>query len=227
MKDLITGVLCMMAAATPGLMSGYTTEPSETLEVWVGPITLENDGTTISTLTVYQKDVVDYTAFNMAIVVPEGVRVAKVKQGREEVDDIHLTDRATSSHNITCGMPDENTIKIISSSASLSNYYPTTEDGVDPYALFTIGLTASPTLAPGDYHIELCDVKFVLESADAFVLPEEPLSFPLTIEGDYTGISTVVEDDSGSGMYDLLGRPIKEEPAKGLYIKNGRKVISE
>ncbi|MBD5289422.1 MAG: hypothetical protein HDS26_01905 [Bacteroides sp.] len=215
----------VMAAGTFLGASAYTTEPSESLEVWIGDGIIENDGTSIATLTVYEKDNVDYTAFNMAIVVPEGITVAKVKQGREWVDDIHLTDRASATHNITCNMPDSNTIKIISSSPSLSPYYPTTEDGVDPYALFTIGLVASPTLAPGDYKLELCDVKFVLESGDAFVLPEEPLTFTLKVEGDPVGINEIDSDEREETLYDLQGRPLKEVSGEEIVIRNGQKII--
>lgn len=227
-RSVIKAIAAAVALSSAASAAAYTTEPSESLEVWLGPISVVNDGKTISTLTVYEKDSVDYTAFNMAIVVPEGITIAKVKQGREEIDDIHLTDRATSSHTITCGMPDSNTIKIISGSPSLSDYFPTTEDGVDPYALFTIGLVASPDLAPGEYQLELCDVKFVLESADAFVLPEEPLLFPLKVEGAVTSVRDVTAPASdGSVTYDLQGRPVKGNPEGGVYIIKGRKVLVE
>ncbi|MDE5807929.1 MAG: hypothetical protein K2H76_07400 [Muribaculaceae bacterium] len=207
--------------------SGYVTEPSESLEVWADSISVINDGKTISTLTVYEKDVHDYTAFNMAIVVPEGVTVARVKQGREEVDDIHLTDRATSTHNITCGMPDSNTIKIISSSPSLANYFPTTDDESEDCALFTIGLVASQEIEPGEYNIELCDIKFVLESADAYILPEEPLIFPITIRTLSTGIMRIESTEGSTQKFDLQGRPINSEQTNGIYIVNGRKVLVE
>ena len=207
--------------------SGYVTEPSESLEVWADSISLINDGKTISTLTVYEKDVHDYTAFNMAIVVPEGVTVARVKQGREEVDDIHLTDRATSTHNITCGMPDSNTIKIISSSPSLANYFPTTDDESEDCALFNIGLVASQEIEPGEYNIELCDIKFVLESADAYILLDEPLVFPITIETPSTGIKRVESREGSIQKFDLQGRPVNEEQTNGIYIVNGKKILVE
>lgn len=216
-------MICLMSYCQTTL--GYVTEPSESLEVWADSISLINDGQTISTLTIYEKDIHDYTAFNMAIVVPEGVTVARVKQGREEVDDIHLTDRATSSHNITCGMPDSNTIKIISSSPSLANYFPTTEDDSNDYALFTIGLVASPEVEPGEYNIELCDIKFVLESADAYILPEEPLVFPITIESFSTGIKKVDSTEGTTQKFDLQGRPVNAEQTNGIYIVNGKKIL--
>ena len=218
-------VICFMTYWQP--TSGYVTEPSESLEVWADSISVINDGKTISTLTVYEKDVHDYTAFNMAIVVPEGVTVARVKQGREEVDDIHLTDRATSTHNITCGMPDSNTIKIISSSPSLANYFPTTDDESEDCALFTIGLVASQEIEPGEYNIELCDIKFVLESADAYILPEEPLIFPITIRTLSTGIMRIESTEGSTQKFDLQGRPINSEQTNGIYIVNGRKVLVE
>lgn len=60
--------------------------------------------------------------------------------------------------------------------------------------------------------------------------------FPtVTFEGDYfhkdpTGISPAIrtiEADGSSRIFDLQGRQIEGEPAKGLYIKNGKKYLSK
>ncbi len=226
MKIIIVFLYAVAIIATADIARANTTESSETLEVWTSPITLINDGKTISTLTVYEKDNVDYTAFNMAIVIPEGVTIARIKQGREEVEDIHLTDRATSSHTITCGMPDPTTIKVISASPSLANYFSTTEDGKEPYALFTIGLIALPNLMPGDYNIRLYDVKFVMESADAYVLSNEPLTFPVSVTDSSVGIDQIEDDQEEGIRYNINGMRLPSNNKEKIYIQNGHKILN-
>lgn len=208
----------------------YTTLPSETLKVWAEPITIIADGSTISTLTVCENDTCNYTAFNMAFIVPEGITIAKVKVGRDWVEDCKLTARASSTHVITCGQPDATTIKVISDSSTLADFYPDDEDGNPMDELFTIGLIASKDMAPGEYQIQILDVKFVLENADAFVLPNEPLYTTITVQSSPSGIKdaeVVQEDDS---WYDLSGRPVNVEPTtrrpvSGIYIHAGVKVV--
>ena len=53
---------------------------------------------------------------------------------------------------------------------------------------------------------------------DVFVvdMPEEPI---------ITGITEIKADEGGDGIYyDLLGRPVGDNPVPGLYIRNGKKV---
>lgn len=132
-----------------------------TLEVWMDKdVTLTADGTTVTKLTVYEKNPnVDYTSFNMTISVPKGVRINKVKSGRDYKNDIELSVRA-NDHTIACNMPEEGMIKIISFSQQLLPYYPDDEDGNVYYPMFTIGLVADPSAYNGDYTIELSDCWF-------------------------------------------------------------------
>jgi hypothetical protein len=48
----------------------------------------------------------------------------------------------------------------------------------------------------------------------------------MAIEGDATGISEVrsMTEDGKNDIYDLQGRKV-QNPGKGLYIVNGKKVI--
>lgn len=229
MNNIIKNGMLLFALGASLTVRAYTTEPSETLQVWADPISIVADGTTISTLTVSEHDTYNYTAFNMAFIVPEGITVAKVRQGRDWVDDCHLTARASSTHVITCGQPDPTTIKVISDSSTLADFYPDDEDGNPLDALFTIGLLAAEDMTPGDYKIEILDVKFVLESADAFVLPHEPLYVNLTVlPKDVTGIDNVRADgDAGDVWYDLFGRRVVGQPSPGIYLHNGVKVVVE
>ena len=51
-------------------------------------------------------------------------------------------------------------------------------------------------------------------------------------DGDTTGIEEVyvntescADADSNSAIYDLQGRKLSREPQKGIYIKNGVKLV--
>ena len=45
--------------------------------------------------------------------------------------------------------------------------------------------------------------------------------------GDATDVQGVITgtDTESSGIYDLQGRKLRQAPRKGLYIKDGKKVI--
>lgn len=222
----------LAAAAGIALLSvnaaAYETVKSESLRIWFDDVTLLADGETVTTLTIYENDVQDYTAFNMALVVPEGIRIAKVKRGRDYVDDISLTERASSTHSIACNMlADGRTIKIISDSSMLDDFYHDDEAGDQVDALFTIGLIADKEMESGSYPVELWDVKFVLSTADASVPASLPVTGVFTVRGSQSSEESVtIESDKDSGNnYDLLGRKAPDSPEPGIYIRNGEKFI--
>lgn len=207
--------------------SAYTTTTSETLRVWFDPITLVADGKTVTRLTVYENDVLDYSAFNMAFIVPKGIHIAMVKKGRDIVEDIELTERASSTHSIACNMLDDGTtIKVIADSSMLDDLYPDDEDGNQLDALYTIGLIADPEMANGTYQVEMLDIKFVLATADACIPAIMPFYGTFTITGGQsTGIGRVEADGNYEKVYyDLMGRRVEGELTPGIYICNGEKV---
>lgn len=198
MKILKTILCC--AAALVGLHGSAQTE---TLRVWMDNVTVTADGSTITKLTVYENDVVDYTAFSLTMVVPNGVKVAQVKSGREYVNDISLTDRAASTHSINCNMDTETTIKIISTSTQNDNFYPDDVDGNLMDEIFQIGLVADPSVANGVYDIEIVACKFVINDANASASqPQEAVKAELTIEGgtDSETVSCVIGEDCCSTL---------------------------
>lgn len=222
-----------ICAALAALLSGgtagaYTTTESESLKVWFEPVTLVADGTTISRLVVCESDVLNYSAFNMAFFVPKGIHIAKVKKGRDWVEDIEMTERASSTHSIACNMLDDGiTIKVIADSSMLDDLYPDDEEGNPMDELFSIGLIADPDMVDGAYTVEMLDVKFVLSNADACVPAVQPIYGTFTITGGVTtGIDDVHGDSADEGdYYDLLGRKVHGTPAPGIYLHNGEKVI--
>lgn len=223
----------IMAVVT-GCMLGlnamaYTTTESETLKVWCDNAELTADGKTITKVKFYENDNVMYSAFNMTLNVPKGIKIAQVKSGRQMVNDIELTERATTAHTIACNMLDDGTtIRIISSpTGTLDTYYDDDENGNKMDHLFTLGLIAEPEMADGEYLVTMTGVKFVFPNADACVPKVEPITVTFTIVGGVsTNIDNIEADTSDAGdYYDMMGRKVEGRLLPGIYVHNGRKVM--
>ncbi len=208
------------------LCQAYTTTSSESLHVWVDNVTLIADGTTVTHMTLYENDpTLNYSNFNMQLTIPKGVTVAKVKQGRETVDDIFYTDRGTSNHVIKCNILEDGvTLKIIGYSAGGEELFNDDENGTPLDALFTIGLIASPDTQPGVYTVAMSDVKFAYGMGDACVPMEEPIYSEMTIEDKTTGVEEIAVDNDVN-YYDLYGRNVGKDCMPGIYIRNGKKIV--
>ena len=177
-------LLCLVLASVVTRAQAQT----QTLEVWGHDITMTADGTTVTHLTISERDVVDYTGFSLTIVVPKGIHVAQVRSGREYVDDISLNiDRATSTHTIACNMPQEDIIKVISYSTQNQNYYPDDIDGNPVTDIFTIGLVADPTMVNGEYEVSIIDCKFAQAPSGASQ-PQAPVTMKMTVTGGVDGV---------------------------------------
>ena len=177
-------IFMMLALLTAVQASAQT----ETLKVWMDDVTMTADGKTVTRLYVMENDVVDYTAFSLSLIVPKGVTIAKVKSGRNTVNDIRLTERL-NDHTISCNMlSDGRTIKIISSSPSNSNFYPDDVDGNVMDSIFSIGLVADPAMVNGNYTIEIKDCKFVLQDASASQ-PHEAVTASMKVTGGVDGLA--------------------------------------
>ena len=170
------------------LTAVHASAQTETLKVWMDDVTMTADGQTVTRLYVMENDVVDYTAFSLSLIVPKGVTIAKVKSGRNTVNDIRLTERL-NDHTISCNMlSDGRTIKIISSSPSNSNFYPDDVDGNVMDSIFSIGLVADPAMVNGNYTIEIKDCKFVLQDATASQ-PQEAVTASMKVTGGVDGLA--------------------------------------
>ncbi len=216
--------LCMHSALA------FTTTKTDDLKVWFDPITLTADGKTVSYLQVFQHhDNENYAAFNMTLVVPKGVKINKVKKGRELVNDIELSERATTAHSIACNMLDDGeTIKIISDPAQFETYYNDDEDGNPLDLIFTLGLIAEPSTADGEHEVSMSGIKFVYPNADATVPEKDPYVGIFTVNGGTpTGIEVITnyEKKFEGDYFDLSGKNVGKSPSPGIYIRNGEKVV--
>lgn len=225
---LMLTVLCVrVSAQTAG--TGAVIE-SETLKVWFDNITLVADGKTVTKMTVYESDIYNYTAYNMAFTVPVGVKIAMVKKGRETVPDVEMSERAASTHSIAVGQPSPDLVKVLTFSSQLDDLYPDDEDGNPMEELYTIGFTADPDMANGDYDVEMWDIKFVLANTDACVPKVNSYTGTFHIVGgtDSISINEKEENESDYGpYYDMSGRPVGTDPAPGIYVRSGQKILKK
>ncbi|MGN0230095.1 MAG: hypothetical protein ACI4BH_09830 [Muribaculaceae bacterium] len=166
----------------------------------------------------------------MSLIVPKGISVNKVKQGRETVDDIFLSERATTTHTIACNMPSETLLKVACISTLNQDLYNDDEDGNPLDELWTIGLLADPTMENGDYVVTMPadGLIFNMKDGDNYVSSRisEDVTCVFTIEGGViTAVKQVTVDaEDASAIYDLQGRKLSNPVGTGVYIINGKKV---
>lgn len=204
---------------------------SETLRVWLdSQVTFTADGSSVTYLKLYENDGdQQYTSFNMSLIVPEGIQVNKVKQGRNTVNDISLSERATTTHTISCNMPSETLLKIACTSSENQDLYNDDESGNPLDELWTIGLTADPTMVNGDYIVTMPadGLVFNMKQGDTYVSSriQEDVTCIFTITGGViTSVRRVNEETHVNGIYDLNGRKLNVPYNKGVFIENGKKV---
>lgn len=189
------------------------------LRVWMDDLSITADGQTAARLTVYENDPErNYEAFNLSLLVPDGITVAKVKKGRDWVDGIELSERATATHSISCNMPDATTIKIICSSTQNDELYPDDEDGNLLDELFTIDLIANPAMMNGSYTIATEGIVFGRQQGSVVTgyVPDPLPSFQLTVTGGQDGLSIPYTLTSAS--VGTLVLPFDAEVPTGLQV---------
>jgi len=144
------------------LYTAQATAQENTLEVWMDKnVTVTADGETVTYLTIREKDPnVTYFAYNMIITLPKGFKIHQKKSNREYVDDITMSDRVTSTHQISCYMPTDGMLKVICTSSKNYDLYSDDTDGNAIDELYTVGLVADSTTINGAYEIEMTDVIF-------------------------------------------------------------------
>ena len=196
------------------------------LRVWMDDITITADGQTATRLTVYENDTErDYTAFNMSILLPEGVTVAQVKKGRVMVNSIELSVRAAETHNISCNMESPTLLKVMCSSTQNDNLYPDDEDGNLVDELFYVDLIADPSMMNGTYSVQTEGVVFAHNQNNVVTgyVPDPLPSFTLTITGGQDGLSIpYTMTSAGVGTIVL---PFDAEVPKGLKVFTATDVV--
>lgn len=213
------------------LFSAQAIAQEESLEVWLEKsVEFIADGKTVTYLTISEKDPnFNYIAFNLTLTVPKGIKINQILDGREYVNDIKLSEmRATSTHTISCNMPDDRTIKIISSSNQNMEFYPDDLEGNPAYPILSIGLIAEPSTYNGKYPIEMSDVWFVKRDTVGWKDDTTPITelsanilnhieycdFNITGGTDFPGIQYSLPTEG----YGTMIVPFDAEIPKGMKI---------
>ncbi len=222
--------LSMAALLVSMTAAAYTTTTSPDLHVWVEIPEIVADGVTVNYINVYQHDDQDliYTSFNMELILPEGFRVNKVREGRSEVNDIKMTERADVTHSIACNLLDGVDLRIIAYSTVNADLFQDDLEGNPLDHLFTVGLIAEPTLTSGEHTLELTGVKFAMSNGDATVPADDSVTYTFMVNNPVTGITETeaVSGDSPEVYYDLQGRRVDPASVHGaIIVKNGGKVL--
>ena len=223
----ISMTICIMLLS---LMGAYA--QSETLRVWLdNKITFKADSSTVTYLKLYENDGDQrYTSFNMSLIVPKGIHVNKVKQGRNMVDDLFLSERATTTHTIVCNMPSDTILKVACISSLNQDLFNDDEEGNPLDEVWTIGLVADPAMENGDYIVTMPadGLIFNMKQGGTYVSSriKEDVKCVFTItEGTITAIRKLPINTEKDAIYDLVGRKVKTPVRKGIYIVNGKKVL--
>lgn len=230
MKKIILFLIVVLAGMTVRA-DNFAVETTPRLRVWAEfPQEIIADGESVFYIKVFQHDDddLDYTAFNMEFVLPEGFRVNRVRSGRDMVDDIKMSDRAHATHSIACNLKDGYDLRIIATSTENANLYKDDADGNPLDELFSVGLVAESTLASGEYPVSMEGIKFCHRNADARIPAADPTVYTINVVNpSTTGIEeveahTLDPDD----CYDLQGRKIDPTKVHGvLVVSKGRKFI--
>ena len=205
------------------LISVRAQAQSETLRVWLDSnVTLTADSTSVAYLTLYENDGAQgYTSFNMSLIVPKGIHVNKVQQGRDLLNDISLSERATATHTIACNMPADTLLTVACTSSTNQDLYTDDAEGNPLDALWTIGLIAEPTMENGDY-VRMQNLTVGYDFKQLFKnMPLQQLRLYFTAENLFTitGYSGM-DPEVGYGGYEswVTGVDIGSYPSARTYI---------
>lgn len=216
MKHFRKILLLLLLATLPRMV-----DASETLEVWMDKsVSFTADGKTVTKLMFRERDPnINYIAFNMTLTVPKGIHINQVKSGRNYVNDIKLTERATSTHAIACNMPDETTVKIICTSSLNEELYPDDEEGKLMDELFEIGFVADADTYNGTYAIEMTGCKFVQNDENDQIIGHvldhtEYCDFVVSGGKDFPGVDYTLS----SSRLGTLILPFNSEIPDGLSV---------
>lgn len=196
----------------------------------VNDVVVKNDGATAAKISFDLPLTDEFTAFQFVIEVPEGIKINKVKSGRQTIDDLTLDPARFEglNHTINANLVVEggqSLIKIACTSGNNSNFYNDDEDGNQITHLFDLGIVADASMTEGDYTLKFRANECKVISTDK----TKTVAFPeytskLTI-GAPTGINGL-EAENGAEVvaYDMAGRRVNAA-AKGVKVINGKKVI--
>ena len=170
-------------------------------------------------LSFFLKSSADIRGFQFDLYLPDGMSAVKTKKGKFTTtwnDDALPED---DEHNLTLASQKDGAVRFLCSSMYDETF--TTGD----LELLTLKVTIDADMADGQYTMQLKDM--ILTESDISKHYDTASVEADLIIGDRTvsvaGLRVVKGDTEG--YYDLQGRKLRTQPQKGVYIKDGRKVV--
>ena len=198
------------------LTAAAQTTVSDALQVTTDSLKVGADGMTVGTLHISLSDTCRYTAFNLSLQLPRGLRVVQT-EGQYQVA---LSARDSATHRVAANaLTEENLFKVLVA-APENKVLATGQEG-GPTDLLSIDFVAEDMVA-GIHEILLSGIKFVCPDGRAYVPVEEELKTVVEVM-DLSGIGGVAADEDSDIYYDMSGRRVLH-PQRGVYIKNNKKV---
>lgn len=159
-----------------------------------------------------------YTAFQFDMVLPEGIEIAK-----DETIGllVGLVSDLTPEHSLYVKNIGPGTYRFLSFSETNADY-PGEEGN-----LIVVNFAADEALEVGS-SVTATIQSALLVTAEGVQLEPEELAFDLVLKdgGEGTAIRGIYGSQGDDDWYNLNGQRVKT-PAKGVFIKNGKKVVKK
>ena len=147
-----------------------------------------------------------------SIDLPEGLSFATKSNGK--IDISNNTDRG-DGFTLSSSLQEDGSLTVATVNFEGDSYYGNSG------TIFSFKITANEDLAAGEYEIKVCDI--VLSSGVA-IKPSDATG-KVTVSNSETGLQQIESDSKQSdSIYNLNGQRVNN-PSRGIYIVNGRKVI--
>ena len=163
--------------------------------------------------------------FQFDLYLPEGMTVVKSAKGKIQgkLSEGRLPDE--DEHDLTFSQQPDGAIRFLCSSQYDETFTGTSGE------LATLQVEIASDMANGDHAIQLKNMKLT-ETDISKYYTSDLIESTVTIEGGATtGINSLTSDPSAKGeesgnIYSLDGRKVSNSGLpKGIYIKNGKKVV--
>ena len=155
-----------------------------------------------------------YTAIQFELVVPEGISLKYVEDDEDYAYELNSERMSGKNWSVTITKIKDDTYQFI-----IYNSKNATLKGTSG-ALFTLKFVASDTMADGTLTGHLKNQMLAIDKNNSTDIGD----IPFYINGNDTGVGSVLSDSKETSTYDLSGQKLLA-PQKGINIIDGKKVI--
>ena len=176
------------------------------------------DANSQATVSFKMKNTADIRGFQFDLYLPEGISV--VKNGKNRIQGLLTNERkpAGDQHTLTLSEQQDGAIRFLCASM-----YDETFTGYDG-EVATLTVNIAENMAEGDYPILLKKMKLSETNIGNCYETESRMATITISNNSATGIRQLATDLDSETYYNLQGQRVSN-PAKGVFIKNGKKVM--